>query len=129
MSRQCCPIDVYAHEGKSYFKVAKDAVFGPKSWIEDAPKEELQKLLNQHIRTVPGLLQWSPWAPVYIREIPFTNANSFRRDFNRFMHLTDRGMRMLQTVLVEHYGHMQSPDRDPTKDSDPECEPATFVAT
>ena len=115
------PIDVYAHEGKSYFKVAKDAVFGTKSWIEDEPKEELQKLLNQRIRLVPGLLQWSPWSPVYVRELPFTSINSFSRDFNRFMHLTERGMQVLQMALVEHYVHMQEPDRDPNA----ECQPAT----
>ncbi len=123
------PIDVYAHEGKSYFKVAKDAVFGTKSWIEDEPKDELQRLLNQRIRLVPGLLQWSPWAPRYVRELPFTSINSFSRDFNRFMHLTERGMQVLQMALVEHYVHMQDPNRDPTDDTDTECEPATLVVT
>ena len=125
MSRQCRPIDVYAHAGKSYFKVAKDAVFGTRAWIEDAPKEELQRLLNQRIRMVPGLLEWSPWAPVYIRQTPFTNANSFRPDFNRFMHLTDRGMQVLQTALVEQYGHMQELDWDPS----PERQPAAATPT
>ena len=117
------PIDVSAHYGKSYFRVAKDAVFGNKCFLDpDGPAySNLQDCLNKNIRNTKGMLQWAPHVPFRTEAYPLLSAEAFRRPFQKYMRLTKAGMHALQTALVEQYQYMRdpiSPDQ-PLRESTP----------
>ena len=119
-------INVYNHEGLGYFRVAKNAVFGTAAYLEGLEYQELQNVLNQKIRCMPGMLMWAASAPIYIRELPLLSADAFRRPFGKFMRLTKAGMSTLQSALVEHYGEMREcrpPTPPPTRRSTGHCVP------
>ena len=108
------PINVYNHEGQGYFRVAKNAVFGTTAFLQGLEYQELQNVLNQKIRCLPGMLRWAATAPVYIRDLRLLSADAFRREFGQFMRLTDAGMSALQSALVEYYGPEMRECRPPT---------------
>ena len=114
------PIDVYEHANKTYFRVAKDSVFGNRAYLDpDEPAYSgLQDFLNQHIRNTPGLLQWSA---SFLQGHPLYSASfSYQKRFQQYICLTDIGLRELQKKLVEHYLYM----RDPKYPKQPLADPA-----
>ena len=102
------PIDVSLYTGKSYFCQAKNAVFGPGSFLSGDDYRELQELLNTHIRNLRFLLTWSSSAPEHIRALPMLCTAAFNPRLQKHLRLTDLGQAQLQAVLVQHYGQMRT---------------------
>ena len=106
-------INVYLYSGQNYFKQAKNAVYGPGSFLSGADYKELQELLNRHIRNFRFLLTWSKSAPAHVQALPMLCTAAFNPRLQKHLRLTDLGEAQLQEVLEEHYGTMRTPENRP----------------
>jgi len=102
-------INVYAHANKDLWRVAKDSVYGNKSYLSGPKYRELQDLVLECVRNHSRYVKWADTAPQYIRELDIQSLPAFQRKFQPYLRLTHQGEGRLQRVLVDHYKTMQDP--------------------
>ena len=92
---------------KNYFDTAKCAVYG-RAFLHGAKYQELQKILNNEMRSARGpssthpYLQWSVDAPPGLPSL--YHPDSFQRAVQPYIDLTLEGAKRLQGLLVDRFG-------------------------